>query len=366
MTDADFRTTPLYGCHQQAGARFIDFGGWRMPVQYAGIMAEHKAVREAAGLFDISHMGQVTVAGDGAEPWLNRMLSNNLERIEAGECQYTFLLNERGGVIDDLLAYRLVEGGFLLVINASKRETDLAHLRSHLADGVELTDRSDRFAGLALQGRRAAQVFDAFFGENVSRPSRNQVRRLERAGTEYLVARTGYTGEDGFELFFDASAAAATWDGLLAAGAPAGLQPCGLGARDTLRLEMCYPLNGSDLSPEHTPLEAGLSFFVDLEKPEFIGRKALLAQREAGVTRRLVPFRMTEKCPPPRAHYPVYKNGEAIAETTSGNLSPTLNVGIGLAYIPAEFARINEDLQIDIRGRRFAAVIEKKPLHRPL
>lgn len=337
-----------------------------MPVQYAGIMAEHKAVREAAGLFDISHMGQFVVQGGGAKDYLNHLLSNNLDRIEPGECQYTFLLNEQGGVIDDLLVYKLQEGGFLLVVNAARREIDLAHMQQHLRDDVDILDRSHEFAGLALQGRLASKVFEAFFGGEISRPARNQVRELQRDGVAYLIARTGYTGEDGFELFFPAEAAEATWKRLLVAGAASGLQPCGLGARDTLRLEMCYPLNGSDLSPEHTPLEAGLSFFVDLEKDAFIGRDALREQRSSGIPRRLVPFLMTEKSPPPRAHYTVFKNDQPIAETTSGNLSPTLNVGIGMAYVPTKFARINEELQIDIRGRRFAAVIGKKPLHRPL
>ena len=323
------KKTPLFDLHLKAGAKMVDFGGWFMPVQYSGIIDEHHTVRNALGVFDISHMGEVFVRGPHAQAWLNSLLTNNVERIAPGECQYTFLLNESGGVIDDLILYRLGD-----------------------------------YAGLAVQGPRAAQLFDRFFEGRHSRPARNEIKQIQTDCLTLLIARTGYTGEDGFELFFAAEHAAVIWDELLQTGADLGIKPCGLGARDTLRLEMCYPLNGSDLSPEHTPLEAGMSIFIDLEKPEFIGREPLVAQRGNGIQHRLVPFRMTEKSPPPRSHYGVFKNGVKIAETTSGSLSPSLGVGIGMAYLPTEFARINEELEIDIRGRRFAAVVEKRPLHR--
>ena len=342
----------------------VDFGGWNMPVQYTGILEEHHAVRTTLGVFDISHMGEVFVTGPEAKTWLNHLLANNIERIGPGECQYTFLLNERGGVIDDLIVYQLGTNEYLLVVNASKIEEDTAWMRAHLSSGVTLDDRSDAYAGLAVQGPRAAQLFDRFFEGRHSRPARNEVKRIEVDCFHLLISRTGYTGEDGFELFFPSERAALVWNELLSAGAEFGIRPCGLGARDTLRLEMCYPLNGSDLSPDHTPLEAGLSVFIDLDKPEFIGREPLVTQRREGVPRRLVPFRMSGKTPPPRAHYGIFKDGVKIAETTSGSLSPSLGVGIGMAYIPTAFARINELIEIDIRGRRFAAVIEKKPLHR--
>ncbi len=342
----------------------VDFGGWNMPVQYTGILDEHHAVRNAVGVFDISHMGEVFVSGPEAANWLNQVLTNNIERLEPGECQYTFLLNPDGGVIDDLIAYRLEEGRYLLVVNASKIDEDVAWLQSHLAQGVTLENRSDEFAGLAVQGPRAAVLFDRFFEGKISRPARNEIKRYDACCTTVWIARTGYTGEDGFELFFKAEFAPTIWQSILEKGSDLGIRPCGLGARDTLRLEMCYPLNGSDLSASHTPIEAGMSFFVDLEKPDFIGRSKLAEQRAQGVSKRLVPFKMKGKTPPPRSHYKIFKNGEAIAETTSGTLSPTLGIGIGMAYIPSEFARINEEIEIDIRGRRFPATIEKKPLHR--
>ena len=358
------RKTPLYEEHLKADAKLIDFGGWLMPVQYSGIMDEHHAVRNALGVFDISHMGELLVSGPKAKEYLNHLLTNNVERIGAGECQYTFLLNEEGGIIDDLIVYRIAEGEYLLVVNASKIEEDFAWMQKHLNDGVTLENRSDEYAGLAVQGPRSAQLFDKFFEGKHSRPARNQIVRINVGSADLLIARTGYTGEDGFELFFPAAIASRVWNEILSAGAEFGIKPCGLGARDTLRLEMCYPLNGSDLSLHHTPLEAGLSFFVDLEKPDFIGRSTLAGQRKNGVTHRLVPFRMTAKSPPPRSHYAIYKDGKQIAETTSGSLSPSLGVGIGMAYLPTEYARINEEVEIDIRGRRFPAVVEKKPLHR--
>ena len=341
----------------------VDFGGWHMPVQYSGILDEHHAVRNTLGVFDISHMGEVFVSGPDAGAWLNFLLTNNVDRLGVGECQYSFMLNERGGVIDDLLVYRLEDFRYLLIVNASMIDEDVAWMRSHLRPGVTLENRSDEFAGIAVQGPRAVQLFDRFFEGKISRPARNEIQRHEAECTTVWIARTGYTGEDGFELFFKAQCAPTIWDAILEKGADLGIKPCGLGARDTLRLEMCYPLNGSDLSPDHTPLEAGMSFFVDLEKPEFIGRAPLAQQREHGVPQRLVPFKMKGNTPPPRAHYSVFKEDKPISQTTSGTVSPSLGIGIGMAYIPAEFARINEEIEIEIRGRRFPAIIQKKPLH---
>ncbi len=362
--EPSLKQTPLHAEHVALGAKMVDFGGWSMPVQYVGILAEHQAVRTGLGVFDISHMGQFFASGAGALAWLNRMLTNNVERLGVGECQYTFLLNERGGVIDDLIVYRLGEELFLLVVNAGKIDEDFAWMEAHRPAGVVFKNESDMVAGLAVQGPNSAQLFDAFFGGRYSRPARNEILTVEIDGAVYYVARTGYTGEDGFEVFCPAGRGVKSWRDILERGVPFGIQPCGLGARDTLRLEMCYPLNGSDLSAETTPLEAGLSIFIDLQKPDFIGREKLAQQRQDGVTRRLVPFKMKDKSPPPRAHYPVFKNGAPITETTSGTLSPSLNIGIGMAYIPTEFARIGEEIEIEIRGKRFAAVIEKKPLLR--
>jgi aminomethyltransferase len=347
----------------------IEFGDWLMPVQYTGIVDEHQAVRASAGLFDISHMGQFIVGGTGAAAWLNRLLTNNIERLSPGHGQYTFLLNENGGVIDDLIVYHLKkdEQGdeFLLIVNAAKVDEDFAWMSGRMdPEGVRLVNRSADYAGLALQGPKAPRLFDELF--KTSRPGRNEARQITRDGVAFVIACTGYTGEEGYEFFFPASQAAAQWDRILKAGAAIGIKPCGLGARDTLRLEMCYPLNGSDLSPARTPLEAGLSIFVDLNKPAFVGREALVRQREAGIPDRLAPIRMTDKGPPPRSHYPVLKDGVQVAELSSGSLSPSLGCGIGMAYLPASLARIGEELEIEIRGRRFPAVVERKPFHKPI
>jgi aminomethyltransferase len=342
----------------------IGFGNWMMPVQYSGIVDEHQAVRGNAGLFDISHMGQFIASGADAGAWLNRLLTNNIDRLAPGHGQYTFLLNEHGGVIDDLIVYRLSGEEYLLIVNAAKVDEDFAWMHGRAeAAGVTLENRSADYAGLALQGPKAPALFDELFG--ASRPGRNEVLRITRGEVPFVIACTGYTGEEGYELFFPAERAPEVWNQILERGADIGVKPCGLGARDTLRLEMCYPLNGSDLSPERTPLEAGLSIFVDLTKPDFIGRDALLKQKEAGIPTRLAPIRMIDKGPPPRAHYPVLKDGRQVAELSSGTLSPSLGCGIGMAYLPSGLARIGEELEIEIRGRRFKASVERKPFRKP-
>jgi aminomethyltransferase len=361
--DADLKRTPLHAEHVRLGGKMIGFGGWDMPVQYSGIMDEHHAVRKALGVFDISHMGQFFARGAGAAAWLNGVLTNNVNRLATGHGQYTLMLNERGGVIDDLIIYRIADAEWLLVVNAAKIEEDFAWLQPRVPTGVTLENRSADFAGLAVQGPRATEWFARFTGGKTA-PARNGIVQIETGGVPLFVGRTGYTGEDGFEVFCPAADGVRVWNAVLAAGAEFGIKPCGLGARDTLRLEMCYPLNGNDLSPERTPIEAGLGFFVDLEKGDFIGRPVLARQKADGVKQRLAAFKMTGAAPPPRSHYGVWKDGAQIGETCSGGLSPTLGAGIGLAYLPVEFAKPGTAIEIDIRGRRFPAQVEKKPLHR--
>ena len=335
-----------------------------MPVQFSGIVDEHQAVRTTLGVFDISHMGQFFVRGPGAAGWLNRMLTNNTERLAIGQGQYTLMLNERGGVIDDLIIYRICDDDWLLVVNAAKIDEDFEWLGSHLVHGVTLENRSDEYAGLAVQGPQAAAWFDVFVGGKSGAPTRNHIVRLEIDGVPILIARTGYTGEDGFELFGPSENAVKLLGDVLSTGAAFGIKPCGLGARDTLRMEMCYPLNGNDLSPERTPIEAGLGFFVDLAKPEFMGRAILAEQKANGPALKLTAFKMVGTTPPPRAHYSVWKDGTQIGETCSGGLSPSLKSGIGLAYLPAAHSKPGTEIEIDVRGRRFPAVVEKKPLWR--
>ena len=356
------------------GAKIVPFGGWLMPVQYTGILEEHQTVRNNVGIFDISHMGQLIVGNLAAAGWLNTMLTNNIDRLEVGQGQYTFLLNERGGIIDDLIVYRIGEQKFLLVVNAARTDEDFAWLNRHLpaveavaaatAREIRIDNRSADFGGVAIQGPRVAELFHALFGEDIDLPPRNHIVELGFDGTNVSVARTGYTGEDGVEVFFRAQDAAEFWNAALDKGKPFGIKPCGLGARDTLRLEVCYPLNGSDFSPQRNPIEAGLGFFVDLTKPNFVGRKALVKTKENGSAEKLAAFRMEGKGPPPRPHYSIFRNGERIGEVTSGTLSPSLNYGIGMAYVSAPHAKIGTRIDIEIRGQKFPAIIEKKPLYK--
>ena len=364
VSDAASKTTPLYDEHVRLGGKMIPFGGWLMPVQYSSIMEEHQAVRKSVGVFDISHMGELVVSGPRADEWLNTVLTNNIAKLEIGAGQYTFLLNDEAGIIDDLIVYRIEGEKFLLVVNASRIEDDFAWLHSHLSLDVKLENASDQYAGLAIQGPRVGELFRALFGEGQEMPARNQIARFDHGGPKLWVARTGYTGEDGIEVFFAAQDAARVWNDVLDRGKSLGIRPCGLGARDTLRLEMCYPLNGSDLSPAHNPLEAGLGFFVDLTKPKFTGREKLQREKEDGLSRRLVPFRMKGKSPPPRPHYRVFRDGAEAGELTSGTLSPSLNYGIGMAYLATPVPKPGEEIEIEIRGQKFPAVIEKKPLYK--
>jgi aminomethyltransferase len=346
--------TPLHDQHLAAGGRIVDFAGWEMPVQYTGILQEHKAVRESCGVFDISHMGEFFVEGPGSTIWLDSLLTNNLASLLVGKAQYTMLLNTHGGVIDDLIAYRLEEEKYLLIVNAAKIDEDAAWFRKHVVQGVQFNDCSSGLAALAIQGPKAASVFEKIFHQPM--PSeRNRVLEIQPG---MFIATTGYTGEDGFEWIMPSANASASWDAVLVSGAT----PCGLGARDTLRLEMCYPLNGSDLSPDRSPLEAGLGFFCDLKKTAFIGRDALIAQKQCAILpHKLCALRVTEKSPPIRSHYRVFVNGEPVTETTSGALSPSLGCGIALAYLPPAYCDPDQEVEIEVRDRRFRAVVIKKP-----
>jgi aminomethyltransferase len=294
-------------------------------------------------------------------PWLDGLLTNRVEKLAIGEAQYTLMLNVRGGVIDDLIVYRIGENEFLLIVNAAKIDEDAAWLESHAKAGIVFENRSADFCAIAVQGPVARGVFQTVFGEALP-AGRNHIIEIQRNGTKGFAVTTGYTGEDGFEIVIPNSEAPALWDALIAAGA----KPCGLGARDTLRLEMCYPLNGSDLSPERTPLEAGLGFFVDLTKEDFVGREALASQKQDGLPSRLVAIAVSEKSPPIRPHYPVWINGEVLTETCSGALSPTLGHGIAMAYLPPNLAKVGQEVEIEVRGKRYKASVVKKPfLTRP-
>jgi aminomethyltransferase len=351
------KRTPLYAAHLEYGAKMVGFGGWEMPVQYTSIVEEHLAVRRRVGLFDISHMGEVLVAGPNAERALNHLVTNDVRRLAVGQAQYTLLGNDSGGIIDDLIVYRLEPTVYLLIINASHIERDFDWMTTHADAACVLENLSDQTAAMALQGPAATRCLPEAAGLK-----RFHIQQLRVSSKDCRVARTGYTGEDGFELLCAPADAVGLWTELLARGRESGIQPCGLGARDTLRLEMCYPLHGNDITDTTTPLEAGLDKYVAFDKGDFIGRAALEEQRSKGVTRKLVAFRMTEKCPPPRQHYPIVAAGQRIGEITSGTQSPSLGVGIGMGYVAAGAAKPGTRIEIEIRGKNYPAIIEKPPL----
>jgi glycine cleavage system T protein (aminomethyltransferase) len=339
--------TPLYERHVAAGARMVPFAGWEMPVQYEGVIPEHRAVRTDWGVFDVSHMGQVHVEGPSARDFLQGMLSNDLERIEDGGAQYTLLTNERGGIIDDLIAYRINPRRYLLVVNASNREPAYGWLKAEEPRGSEVTDMSEECALLAVQGPNAI----AKLGLPDAPAFTHAMGEID--GIEVMVCRTGYTGEPGVELMCAAEDAVALWDAVVGRGAT----PCGLGARDTLRLEVCYPLHGNDITPDTNAISAGLGWACALDK-EFTGAAALRRVKEEGPERRLVPFVMEEKAVP-RHGMPIEGGGEV----TSGTHSPMLDVGIGMGYVPVAQAGEGSELTIDVRGRPRRARVVRKPIY---
>jgi aminomethyltransferase len=375
------KRTPLYAAHQRLGGKLIEFGGWEMPVQYTSITDEHLAVRKAAGLFDISHMGEVLISGPGAEAFLNWMLTNDARKLAPGQGQYTLMCNERGGVIDDLYAYRLAAREYLLIINASRIEADVAWLEKQLAafprrTEVKLENVSDTTGAVAVQGPRVVEFIGRCFPgpstggmivAQVTDLKKNQIASFRFAGDTIWISRTGYTGEDGFEVVAPGRIIEAIWNQLLAAGQPHGLKPAGLGARDTLRTEVCYPLYGHELDENTTPIEAGVGFFVALDKGEFTGRSVLAEQKAKGTGKKLVAFKMTDRSAPPRPHYAIWSTGPGaakIGEVVSGTQSPSLGIGIGMGYLPPEFAKANTPIEIEIRGKRAPAVLVPKPTYR--
>jgi aminomethyltransferase len=340
--------TPLYERHVAAGARLVPFAGWEMPVQYEGVVAEHRAVRTDCGVFDVSHMGELHVEGPHARDLLQGVLSNDLDRIEVGHAQYTLLTNDAGGIVDDLIAYRLEPACYLLVVNASNREPDFAWVKERELRGSEVRDASDEYGMLAVQGPNALARLG--LGDEPS----FTFAMSELDGVECLIARTGYTGEPGVELICPAEDAPALWDAVVARGAV----PCGLGARDTLRLEMCYPLHGNDITPETDAISAGLGWACALDK-DFTGADELRRVKADGPARRLVPFVMEEKAVP-RQGMPVEGGGEV----TSGTHSPMLDQGVGMAYVPAGRAAPDTELVVDVRGRPRKGRIVTKPIYR--
>jgi aminomethyltransferase len=340
--------TPIHDRHVAAGGRMVPFAGWEMPVQYEGVIQEHRAVRTDAGVFDVSHMGELEVEGAYARDLLQSLLSNDVDRIEVGSAQYTLLTNERGGIVDDLIVYRLEECRYLLIVNASNRQADFEWLKERELRGSDVRDVSDEYALLAVQGPRAI--------ERLGLPPAKSFTfdMAEIDGIEVMVNRTGYTGEDGCELMTMAEDGAALWDAVVARG----VKPCGLGARDTLRLEACFPLHGNDITPDTDPISAGLGWACKLDT-EFTGVEVLRRVKEDGAAQKLVPFVMSERAIP-RQGMPIEGGGEV----TSGTHSPMLDVGIGLGYVPAELAPAGTTLTVDVRGRPRTAQVVTKPIYK--
>lgn len=358
------KNTPLNQAHRDLGARMVDFGGWDMPVQYSGVIDEHLAVRNAAGLFDVSHMGEIEVRGEGALAYIQELTINDAATLVDEQVQYSAICYEDGGVVDDVTLYRFSAEHYMFCVNAANIEKDFAWMQDVLQKGdfpnVTLDNVSDSIGQIALQGPKSAEILARLTRTDLTEIKYYHFTEGEVADIECIISRTGYTGEDGFELYCAAKNTLAVWNALLDAGGADGLVPVGLGARDTLRLEKKYALYGHEISDKITPLEAGLGWITKLDKSSFVGRDALVALKEGGVPRRLVGIRMTESGIP-RADYPVFIADQQIGIVTSGTMSPLLKVGIALALVAADHAAIGTELQVGVRNRKIAAEIVKTP-----
>lgn len=366
------KRTALFEEHQKLGGRLIDFGGWELPVQYTGLMDEHMACRNAAGLFDVSHMGEVHVEGKDSEEFLNYLVSNNVAKVAIGQAQYSVMCNDNGGIVDDLVIYRRGADRFLVVVNASNTDKDFAHMQKIAKQfkgktgDLKLSNESARYTQIALQGRKAQEILQT-------------LTQTPLAGIKYywfaegtilgsipaIIARTGYTGEDGFEIYVPWEKGPEVWRALMEAGTPHGLKPCGLGARDTLRLEMKYPLYGNELSDETIPLEAGLAWVTKLDKGDFVGKAPIARAKEAGLKRKLVGFKMTGRGIA-RHGYPVFSEDglRQIGEVTSGTQSPCLKEFIGVAYLAVENAAEGSKFTVDVRGQKIPAEVIPTPFYK--
>ncbi len=362
----DLKKTPLYPLYKEFGAKTIDFGGWDMPVQFSGIKNEHEAVRKNAGIFDVSHMGEVIVKGNDSLDFLQKMMTNDFSKLKVGGAMYTALCYENGGVIDDLLVYKLGEEEYYLVVNAANTEKDFDWLKEHIAGDISVENVSDQYALIAIQGPKAQSILQKLSKDI----DLNEIgffkfkQDVDLDGARAIVSRTGYTGEDGFEIYCQAEDAEKLWKTLLEIGKDEGIVPCGLGARDTLRFEAALPLYGQELSSEITPLEAGLGFAVKLNKEaDFIGKEALKKQKEQGVERKLAGVEMIDRGIP-RTGYKVFSGDSEIGYVTSGTQSPTLKKNIGLVLISSDYAEEGNEVEIEVRKKRLKAKIIQTPFYK--
>ena len=358
----NLKATPLLGLHKELGAKLVPFVGWNMPIQFAGVLSEHICVRERVGLFDVSHMGEIEVKGKDAKKFLQFLLSNNVEKMFDGSILYSLMCYETGGVVDDLLAYRFSENHYFLCVNASNSDKDYDWIARHASSfNVNIKNTSSETSQLALQGPDAKNVLQSLCGISLDDLSYYNFRKGMVNNVESLISRTGYTGEDGFELYLSPEKVSEVFRSLMEQGRSYGIQPIGLGARDTLRIEMGYPLYGNEIDNNPTPLDAGLGWVIKFDKGEFLGRESLLKQKEEGLPRRkLVGLKLLTRGVP-RAHYQVFKNGESVGKVTSGTFSPTLNTGVGLCYVSSEYSDIGNHLDVKIRDQLVATEVIQLP-----
>ncbi|MBT2685660.1 glycine cleavage system aminomethyltransferase GcvT [Bacillus sp. ISL-37] len=362
----ELKRTPLFEVYKEYGGKTVDFGGWELPVQFSSIKEEHEAVRTKAGLFDVSHMGEIEVKGPDSLDYLQKMMTNDVSKLKNGGAQYTAMCYETGGTVDDLLIYKLEDEHYLLVVNASNIEKDFDWLQDHLEGNVKIENLSEGMAQLALQGPLAEGVLQKLAkGHELSSIGFFKFsEEVDLNGKKALISRTGYTGEDGFEVYCDSKDAVSLWNEVLEAGKEEGVIPCGLGARDTLRFEANLALYGQELSSEISPLEAGIGFAVKLNKEaDFIGKEALKQQKENGLPRKLVGIEMIDRGIP-RHGYPVYKGDTQIGEVTTGTQSPTLKKNIGLALIDAKETELGNEVEVEIRGKRLKAAVSATPFYK--
>jgi len=363
------KRTALFEEHQRLGGRLIDFGGWELPVQYTGVLDEHTACRNACGLFDVSHMGEVHVEGPDAEKFLNFLVTNNVAKLSVGQAQYTAMCNQHGGIVDDLVIYRRAQDRFLVVVNASNTDKDFAHMQKVARDfggNFKLTNESAQYTQIAIQGPKAAEILQELTDTPLAPIKTYWFAEGKVLGSiPAVLARTGYTGEDGFEVYVPWAKGPEVWRAMLEAGKPFGIKPCGLGARDTLRLEMKYPLYGHELSDETGPLEAGLGWVTKLDKGDFYGRGPVAKVKEHGPTRALVGLQLLERGIP-RQGYDVYSadGAQKLGVLTSGTQSPSTKAAIGIAYVAKDHAAVGSKVTVDIRGNKVAAEIVPTPFYK--
>ncbi len=357
------KKTPLYDNHKQLKGRMVPFGGFDMPVQYSGVVAEHQATRQKAGLFDVSHMGKFFVSGEGAKEFLNHVTTNDVTKLYDGRCQYTLLCQPNGGVVDDLIITQLSENNFYVVVNASNIDKDWAWLMSHKPESVKMVNDSDSYGLVALQGPQAEKIANRIFATDLSDLKYYHARTITARQDTILITRTGYTGEDGFEFLIPTATLSSWWNALLEEGAQEGLLPCGLGARDTLRLEACYPLYGHELSGEMSPLDAKLGWVIKLDKPDFIGKDALQSVKSQGCATQLMGIEMIDSGIA-REGCRLFVGDDDVGFVSSGTFSPLLQKPIAMAFVKTALSQENQELLVDIRGQKKRAKIVKLPFYK--